>query len=147
MFTPKQQQAAEEMIRVCRSGGKIGMANWTPDGFIGQLFKTLGGHIAPPAGVASPAQWGSEAWIEEVFGKTASAVSVTAKNFMFRYRTPDHFVEFFRTFYGPVHKAFLALDQDKQGALETDLLATCLFDTSDPADHLTLSVSGHLPLL
>ena len=124
MFAPNQHQAASEMIRACRPGGKIGMANWTPDGFIGQLFKTLGGHIAPPAGVKSPAQWGSKDWIDEVFGTQAASVSFTPKDFLFRYRSPSHFVEFFRSYYGPVHKAFLALDEAGQAALERDLLAT-----------------------
>lgn len=124
MFTPNQRQAAAEMVRVCRAGGKIGMANWTQDGFIGQIFKTLGRHIPPPAGVASPAQWGSEAWIGEVFAAHAAAISVTPKNFMFRYRSPDHFVDYFREFYGPVHKAFLALDAERQADLEVDLRAT-----------------------
>ena len=124
MFSPNQRQAAAELLRVCRSGGKIGLANWTPESFIGQLFKTLGKHVAPPAGVKSPALWGSEDWIEEVFGDHAIWVALTPRDFVFRYRSPDHFVEFFRTFYGPVHKAFLALEPEGQAALEADLHAT-----------------------
>lgn len=124
MFAPDQGQTARELARACRSGGKIGMANWTPDGFIGQLFKTLGKHIAPPAGVASPAQWGREEWIEGAFAHAAASVAVTLRVFVFRYRSPDHFVEFFRTFYGPVHKAFLALDETRQAALDADLRET-----------------------
>lgn len=121
MFTPDQAQAAAELIRVCRSGGRIGLANWTPDGFIGQIFKTLGRHMPPPQGVASPANWGRTDWIEATFGAGAANIACTPRDFVFRYRSPAHFVEFFRTYYGPVHKAFLALDAAAQAALETDL--------------------------
>ncbi|MDH3233206.1 MAG: class I SAM-dependent methyltransferase, partial [Alphaproteobacteria bacterium] len=104
MFAPDQLKAASELVRVCRPGGKIGLANWTPDGFIGALFKTLGSHVAPPAGVKSPALWGSREWVDATFGRHAD-ISFTPKNFVFRYRSPDHFASFFRTYYGPVHKA------------------------------------------
>ncbi len=124
MFTPDQTKSAAEMIRVCRSGGKLGMANWTPNGFIGQIFKTLGKHVAPPAGVKSPALWGSKDWIEDVFGTDANSITVTPQNFLFRYQSPDHFIEIFRTFYGPMHKAFLSLEPQGQAALEADLQAT-----------------------
>ena len=124
MFTPNQQKSAGELLRVCRSGGKVGLANWTPAGFIGQVFKTLGGHVAPPAGVKSPALWGSNEWLQETFGGEAQSVSIVPKSFIFRYHSPDHFVDFFRTFYGPLHKAFLALDDDGQEALARDLHAT-----------------------
>lgn len=122
MFTPDQQKAVSELARVCRSGGRIGLANWTPDSFIGELFKTLGGHIAPPAGVKSPALWGSIDWIEGSFGAAAADVAIAHRDFMFRYRSPAHFVEYFRTWYGPVHKAFLALEPAGQDALEADIL-------------------------
>ena len=124
MFTPNQHRAAAELIRVCRPGGKIGLANWTPDSFIGQLFKTLGKHVAPSAGVKSPALWGSDDWIEETFGGQAASVDFTPRDFVFRYRSPEHFVAFFRTFYGPVHKAFLALEPTAQATLDADLHAT-----------------------
>lgn len=123
MFAPNQKQAAAEMIRVCRSGGKIGMANWTPDGFIGQLFKTLGSHVPPPAGVKSPALWGTSDWIEETFGAYAAHIVLEPRDFVFRYRSPDHFVDVFRTYYGPVHKAFLALGDRAEEALEADIKA------------------------
>lgn len=121
MFAPNQAKAASELGRVCRPGGMIGMANWTPEGFIGQVFKTLGRHVAPPAGVASPAMWGTRPWLEQHFGKN---VAVTDKMFMFRYRSPEHFLDVFRSYYGPVHKAFLSLDAAGQAALAQDLLAT-----------------------
>lgn len=124
MFTPNQAKAASELVRVCRSGGMIGMANWTPDGFIGQVFKTLGRHIAPPAGVSSPALWGTNAWIEQRFGPSASNITLSPKAFTFRYRSPEHFMDVFRTYYGPVHKAFLALEPAAQAVLTRDLLAT-----------------------
>lgn len=123
MFAPNQARSASEMLRVCRPGGKIGMANWTPDGFIGRLFKTLGGRVPPPAGVSSPALWGSTPWLNEAFGSQARGIAVTEQAFVFRYRSPQDFVDFFRTYYGPVHKAFLALDASGQAALQDDLLA------------------------
>ena len=124
MFTPNQDKTAGELTRVCRAGGKIGMANWTQEGFIGQLFKALGKHVPPPAGLSSPARWGNEDWIKASFGGAIGSISITRKDFIFRYRSPGHFVDFFRTFYGPVHKAFLALEPASQAALEADILAT-----------------------
>jgi len=123
MFAPDQRSAAAEMLRVCRPGGRIGMANWTPESFIGQVFRTLGRHVPPPAGLSSPAQWGNRSWIEASFGPQASAIAITDRDFIFRYRSPQHFVAFFREWYGPVHKAFLALDEAGRAALEADLIA------------------------
>ncbi len=121
MFAPHQAAAAAEMIRVCRAGGRIGMANWTADGFIGQLFKTLGRHVPPPPGVMSPALWGSRPWLEQTFRARAAAIEVNERTFTFRYASPDHFIDVFRTYYGPVHKAFLSLDRAGQHALEADI--------------------------
>ncbi|MCC7287788.1 MAG: class I SAM-dependent methyltransferase [Burkholderiaceae bacterium] len=123
MFAPNPQRTAAEMLRVCKSGGKIGMANWTPEGMIGQLFKTIGGHVKPPAGIESPALWGSRKRIDELFGAQASAIDVTPKQFAFRYRSAEHMLEIFRSFYGPVLKAFAALDPAVQPLLARDLLA------------------------
>jgi ubiquinone/menaquinone biosynthesis C-methylase UbiE len=120
MFAPDHAKSAAEMVRVCRVGGRIGLANWTPEGFIGQLFKTLGKHLPPPAGVSSPALWGSPAHLESLFGASAS-VAVTKRMFNFRYRSAAHFIEVFRTWYGPVHKAFAALPGEAGAALERDL--------------------------
>jgi len=123
MFTPNQQKSASELVRVCRSGGKIGLANWTPASFIGALFKVLGAHVPPPAGVASPALWGTPDWIDRTFASGARSIEMTEKNFVFRYRSPQHFIDVFRTYYGPVHKAFLALDAQRQTDLERSILA------------------------
>jgi ubiquinone/menaquinone biosynthesis C-methylase UbiE len=123
MFTPNQDQAAAELVRVCRSGGKIGLANWTPEGFIGQLFKTLGKYLPPPAGVRSPALWGTEARIKEMFGPSAASIKAERRHFNFRYRSPEHFLEIFKNFYGPMLKAFAALDATNQQGLRNDLLA------------------------
>jgi len=123
MFTPNQDRAASELARVCRSGGKIGLANWTPDGFIGQLFKTLGKYLPPPPGAKSPALWGTKARIDEMFGAQASNIQATRRHFAFRYRSPEHFIDIFKTYYGPVLKAFAALDAAKQDGLKRDMLA------------------------
>lgn len=123
MFTPNQEKAASEMARVCRSGGKIGLANWTPAGFIGQVFKVIGQYIPPPAGVKSPALWGTPERISELFGTSAGAIVAEKRNFVFRYRSPEHFVEIFSKYYGPVLKALAALEEQKGKALVADLIA------------------------
>jgi ubiquinone/menaquinone biosynthesis C-methylase UbiE len=121
MFSPDQKKAAAELARVCRPGGRIGLANWTPEGFIGQVFKTLGRHLPPPAGVQSPSLWGNEKHLQSLFGDRAAKTTVTPRLFNFRYRSPAHFIEVFRTWYGPIHKAFAALPVDGALALERDL--------------------------
>jgi SAM-dependent methyltransferase len=123
MFTPNQDKAAEELLRVCKPGGKIGLANWTPDGFIGQTFKTLGKYLPPPAGAKSPALWGTQARIAEMFEAGATSINTEKRHFTFRYRSPDHFLWTFKTFYGPMLKAFAALDEMNQNALAKDVLA------------------------
>jgi ubiquinone/menaquinone biosynthesis C-methylase UbiE len=123
MFTPNQAQAAAELLRVCKSSGKIGLANWTPEGFIGQVFKTLGKYLPPPPGAKSPALWGTRARLDEMFGSDASSIKAEPRMFNFRYRSPDHFLDVFKTFYGPVLKAFAALDAATQENLRNDLHA------------------------
>jgi len=122
MFTPDQDRAAAELIRVCKPGGKIGLANWTPDGFIGQLFKTIGKHVPPAPGTKSPALWGTRARIAELFEPRTTSVEFSARNFVFRYRTPAHWLEVFRTYYGPVLKTFASLDPAAQATLQRDLM-------------------------
>ena len=123
MFTPNQDKAASELMRVCRPGGKVGLANWTPEGFIGQIFKTIGTHLPPPAGVRSPALWGTRARIQELFGDRASSISIESRNFIFRYRSPEHWLQVFKTYYGPLLKAFGALEPSAQAALAADIVA------------------------
>lgn len=123
MFTPNQDRAATELVRVCRSGGKIGLANWTPEGFIGQLFKTLGKYLPPPAGAKSPALWGTTARISEMFGAVSESIRTERRHFVFRYRSPDHFLDVFKNYYGPTLKAFAALDATNQQAFRIDLLS------------------------
>jgi SAM-dependent methyltransferase len=121
MFTPDQNRAAAEMMRVCRPGGRIGLANWTPGSFIGQLFKLLGGFLPPPPGVQSPALWGTEERLHALF--PGAAITATPRRFNFRYRSVEHWIEAFRTYYGPVHKAFQALPPDRQAELEQAIAA------------------------
>jgi len=122
MFTANQHKAASELARVCKPGGQIGLANWTPDSFIGQLFKTIGKYVPPAPGVRSPALWGTKTRLEELFGKTAQEIRTTSREFVFRYRSPAHWIEVFRTYYGPMNKTFGALDAEKQAAFNRDLL-------------------------
>lgn len=121
MFTPDQRRAAGELIRVTRPGGRIGLANWTPGGFIGQLFRTIGQHVPPPHGVSSPAAWGTETFIVEAFGPYAADIRIEHKQFNFRFHSARHWIEVFRNWYGPVLKAFAALDGEGRAALEADL--------------------------
>ncbi|ARP97637.1 class I SAM-dependent methyltransferase [Pseudorhodoplanes sinuspersici] len=150
MFTPDHDRAAAEMVRVCKRGGKIGLANWTPDGFIGQLFKAIGKHMPSPAGAKSPALWGTRARITELFEPHAVSVKSAQRNFVFRYRSPEHWLDVFKTHYGPVLKTFAALDTVNQEALQHDLLAlVCQFNRTDdgtmvvPSEYLEIVITRH----
>jgi SAM-dependent methyltransferase len=123
MFAPDQDRAADEMLRVCKHGGKIGLANWTPSGFIGRLFKLVSGYVAPPAGVKSPALWGTPERLGELFGSGAASIVTTPRSFVFRYRSPHHWLEVFKTYYGPILKAFATLEPADRSSLERDILA------------------------
>jgi ubiquinone/menaquinone biosynthesis C-methylase UbiE len=150
MFAPDQDRSAAEMVRVCKRGGKIGLANWTPEGFIGQLFKTIGKHVAPPPGAKSPALWGSRARLGELFERHVTSVSSAARDFVFRYRSPQHWLEVFKTYYGPVLKTFAALEPAAQAALERDLIALIdRFNRSGdssmvvPSEYLEIVITRH----
>jgi len=122
MFTPDQEKAARELTRLCRPGGKIGLANWTPSSFVGELFRTIGHYIPPPAGLKPPSLWGTDERLRELFGERAAKIATTRKNFMFRYRTPQHWLDTFRTYYGPTQKAFGAVSAAQQLTLAADLI-------------------------
>lgn len=147
MFAPDQTQAAAELMRVCRPGGKIGLACWTPEGFVGQLFKTIGRYLPPPAGVASPAAWGTRAFLDARFAAAGGKVGATDRRFVFRYQSPEHFLDVFTTWYGPVLKAFQALDEIRRASLRDDILR--LIDAGNlaadgtmvvPADYLEIVI-------
>lgn len=140
MFAPDHRKAAAEMMRVVKSGGRIAMANWTPEGFLGDLFRTMGAHVAPPAGVQSPMLWGTEPRMVELFGPAASDIRCTRRMFNFRYASAAHFIDVFRTYYGPTHKAFLSLDETKQQRLQEDL--TTVLEKHNVAGADSLVVPG-----
>ena len=140
MFTPNQDRAAAELMRVCRPKGQIGLANWTPDGFIGQVFKTLGKYLPPPAGTRSPAMWGTRLRMTEMFDAGARSIKAESRLFNFRYRSPSHFLDVFKNYYGPVLKAFAALEPAKQEELHNDLHA--LIVRSNRASNGSMVVPG-----
>lgn len=122
MFAPRPELVAAELKRVCRPGGSIVMANWTPGGFIGQMFKTMASHVTPPAGMPSPLMWGVEENVRERFGEGISKLETKLQNVRFRFPfSPAQVVEHFQEYYGPTQKAFGTLDETKQAALRKDL--------------------------
>lgn len=123
MFTPDQERAAGELLRVCRPGGRIALACWTPEGFVGEMLRTVTRHLPPPAGLSSPARWGTRAGLDALLGLYVRARSLEERTFAFRYRSAAHFIEVFRAFYGPVHRAYAALAPAGQAALTADLTA------------------------
>lgn len=148
MFTPNQHRAAAELLRVCRPGGKIGLANWTPASFIGQLFRTMGKHVPPPAGLSSPALWGTPERLNEFFGAGSTTIDITTRTYVWRYRSPEHWLLMWRSIYGPMLKAFGALAPETQDQLVVDLLALVgRFNTATdgtmavPAEYLEVVVN------
>lgn len=121
MFAPNQEKVAEELLRICRPGGKIGLANWTPEGFIGHMFRTLGKHVPPPPGIKPPPLWGTEERLQELLGEGVASLEVTQRSYKFRYPSAGHLIEYFRSYYGPTLKAFESLDPAGQEALAEDL--------------------------
>jgi SAM-dependent methyltransferase len=140
MFTPQHDRPAQEMLRVVRPGGRIGLANWTPEGFIGELFRVIGAYLPPPAGLKSPALWGTETHMVELFGAHAADIRCERRHFNFRYRSAAHWLQVFRDFYGPTHKAFGALDAPAQAALGADI--TRLLQRLDRGGAHSLVVPG-----
>lgn len=138
MFTPDQARAASELARVCRSGGRIALASWTPDGFIGRVFGAVGRYVPPPAGLRPPSEWGTERRLRELFGDALRELRTEEREFTFRYRSPAHWIDVFRTWYGPIHRAFQALPPDRAAALEADLGA--LLEDANAATDGTLAV-------
>ncbi len=138
MFCPNQEKAAEELLRVCRPGGKIGVSSWTPDGFIGHMLRTVGKHVPPPPGIKPPPLWGTEERVQELFGNGVSSLEATRRTYVFRYPSAEYFVEYFRNYYGPTVRAFGALEPEGQDALARDLRE--LLDSHNTSGDETLVV-------
>jgi SAM-dependent methyltransferase len=145
MFVADHPRAAAELVRVCRPGGTIAFANWSPTGFIGRMFKTIGAHVPPPSGITSPLMWGTEAYVRDLFGDGLDEVDATARHFTFRFRSSDHMLDTFRSFYGPMVKAFEALDNAGRSALETDLRR--LFDEANTSPTSLVIPSEYLEVV
>ena len=145
MFCPDQESAASELLRVCRSGGKIGLASWTPDGYTGQMLKTVGKHVPPP-GIKPPSLWGTEERLQELLGDGVSSLQATRRTYTFRYPSAEHFVAWFRDYYGPTVRAFAALDGAGQGALARDLHAL-LEDYNTSGDETLVVPSAYLEVV
>lgn len=144
MFTPNQPKAAAELVRVVRKGGKIGLANWTPDGFIGQVLKLVGRYAPPPPGLKPSTRWGDEAGLAELF--PGQEIAASAQTFVFRYESPEHWLDVFRTCYGPLNRAFAGLDAEQAAGLEADLLE--LVERSNWAAHGGLTIpAGYLEVV
>jgi SAM-dependent methyltransferase len=140
MFTPDHERSAAELVRVLRQGGRIGLAAWTPDGFIGELFRVVGAHVPPPEGIRSPARWGEETYLVELFGRHAADIRCTRRTFSFRYHSPAHWIDVFRRYYGPTHRAFAVLDGEGQRRLHADLVR--LLESRNVGGPNTLVIPG-----
>lgn len=138
MFTPDQEKAASEMLRVCRPGGKIGLANWTPTGYIGELFRLIGRYVPPPAGLKPGTLWGTEERLHELFGDGITSLQTTKRNFVFRYRSAAHWVEHFAAYYGPFITTLKALDETKQEQFLREVIS--LLESYNRAKDGTLAV-------
>ncbi|HKH11889.1 MAG TPA: hypothetical protein VKA73_12190, partial [Rubrobacter sp.] len=141
-----QEQAAGELLRVCRRGGKIGLANWTPDGFIGNMLRTVGKHVPPPPGIKPPPLWGTEERLRELLGEGVSSLDATRRTYLFRYPSAEHFVGWFREYYGPTVRAFAALDPSGQEALARDL-EELLEDRNTSGDETLVVPSDYLEVV
>lgn len=140
MFTPDHHSVANELLRVVRKGGRIGMANWTPEGFLGDLFRLIAAEVPPPPGAPSPLLWGTESRIVELFGARADDIRCVRRHFNFRYRSADHWIALFRRYYGPLLKAYAALDAERQTRLTGAIAA--LLERRNVAGAASLVVPG-----
>lgn len=122
MFAPYQEKTAQEMLRVCRSGGKIGLANWTPDSFIGEMFRVTSRYVPPPPNLKPPTLWGTEERLRELFGNQIRSLNTTRRTFTFRFRSPEQWLDFHRSYFGPLMKVYELLENDKRARLSQDLL-------------------------
>ena len=131
MFAPDQERTAAELLRVCRPGGRIGMVNWTPDSYVGELFRAIGRQLPPPPGLRPPVLWGSEERLRELFGPEVR-ISAPQRSFLWRFPSAEHQAEFFGSFYGPTNKALATLAPDGAAALKADMVEIARrFDVSD----------------
>lgn len=131
MFAPAQERTASELLRVCRPGGRIGMVNWVPDGYIGELFRAIGRHLPPAPGVRPPVLWGSEDRLRELFGPEVD-ITAPRRSFLWRWPSAEHQAEYFATFYGPTNRAMAALGADGAAALKADMIKVAdSFNVSD----------------
>jgi SAM-dependent methyltransferase len=138
MFTPQPEVAAAELLRVCRTGGRIGLANWTPTGFVGQMFGIVGRHVPPPAGLRSPLEWGTPSRVRELLGGSVSLLTVTPRVYVFRYRSVRHWLDSFRAQYGPLVKAFAALEPAERDQLDAELLGLATAHNTSTAGALRI---------
>ncbi len=150
MFAPNQEQTANELARVCRPGGRIGIVAHPPEGFIGQLFKTNARHVPSPPGLRSPVQWGTEVRLRELFGDTIAEIRVQKLDYVFRYRSPEACLEYWRRYYGPTMKSYEAVGEAGRVALEADLLdLIARFNRADdgtmvvPSEYLEAVITRH----
>jgi SAM-dependent methyltransferase len=148
IFAPDQEKAAGELMRVCKPGGRIAMANWVPDGYVGDLFRTMGKHVPPPPGLKSPFRWGTQEGMRKLFGGGIGSLQTRRRSFVWRFPSARHHVEFMRGYYGPLNKAFGALNDEGQKALEEDLISLVEhYNRSEngtavwPADYLEVVVA------
>jgi SAM-dependent methyltransferase len=138
MFAPDRERTAAELLRVCRPGGRIGMVNWTPDSWVGNLFRAIGRHVPPPPGLRPPVLWGSQRRLRELFGP-AVLIPPPRRSFLWRFPSHEHQVEFFASFYGPTVKALETLGPERAPALRADMLELARrFDAADDDDTLVL---------
>lgn len=138
MFAPDQERAAREIVRVCKPGGKIGFANWTPSGFAGQMFRTVGRHVPPPAGIKPPTAWGTRERLEQLFGSSALDISTQSRHFAMRFESAEHWLSVFRQWFGPLRTAYARLDAAGGEALTRDMLE--LLHTHDRSEGRALVV-------